>query len=135
MCKGVNIQGSILFLATYTIMAASEYLIHLAHIFIFSSLLGYIGIAQSTIPKFMYSIILFVGAVVVGYHVYKSFFKKDAWINYIHILIVGPLLMYIGLVKEETPRKVFELVLMLAFASFGYHGYYLVKPLLDTQNG
>lgn len=116
-------------------MAASEYLIHLAHIFIFSSLLGYIGIAQSTIPKFMYSIILFVGAVVVGYHVYKSFFKKDAWINYIHILIVGPLLMYIGLVKEETPRKVFELVLMLAFASFGYHGYYLVKPLLDTQNG
>jgi hypothetical protein len=52
--------------------------------------------------------------------------KKDAWINYIHILIVGPLFVYIGLQKEETPRKVFEIMLMLAFASLGYHAYYLL---------
>jgi hypothetical protein len=31
--------------------------------------------------------------------------------------------------KKETPFKVFEIVLMLAFASLGYHGYYLLKGL------
>jgi len=78
-------------------------------------------------PKFIYPIILFLGALVIVYHIYKTLFKKDAWINYIHILIVGPLLVYIGLNKEETPKKAFEIALMLAFTSFGYHGYYMVN--------
>jgi hypothetical protein len=77
-------------------------------------------------PKFLYTIILSIGALVIVYHIYKTLFKKDAWINYIHILIVGPLLVYIGLNKEETPRKAFETALMLAFASLGYHSYYMI---------
>lgn len=103
-----------------------EFFVHLIHILIFSSFLGYIGIEQTKMPKFVYSIILSIGALVIVYHIYKTLFKKDAWINYIHILFVGPLLVYIGLNKEETPRKAFEIALMLAFASFGYHGYYIV---------
>jgi len=43
--------------------------------------------------------------------------------------VVGPILVYIGLMKKETPFKAFEIVLMLAFASLGYHGYYLLKGL------
>jgi len=102
-------------------------IIHLAHIFIFSTFLGYIGIMRDKMPDFMYPVILSVGALVVVYHIYKSIFKKDAWVNYIHILVIGPLLIYIGLYKAETPRKAFEVCLMLAFASLGYHGYYLLK--------
>ena len=113
-------------------MAASEYLIHLAHIFLFSSLLGYVGIAQLTMPKFMYPLLLFIGAFIICYHVYKSVFKKDAWINYIHIFLIGPLLLYVGLFKEDTAPKAFEMILMLAFASFGYHGYYLIKPFVSS---
>jgi len=103
-----------------------EFFVHAAHILFFSTFLGYIGIMKANLPKFLYPIILATGVLVVGYHIYKSIFKKDAWINYIHILIVGPLFVYIGLNKEDTPRKVFEIVLMLAFASLGYHGYYLL---------
>jgi hypothetical protein len=103
-----------------------DFYIHLAHILIFSTILGYIGIQQADIPKFLYPIILFTGLFVIGYNVYRSLFKKDAWINYIHILIIGPLLVYVGLQKDETPRKVFEVILMLAFASAGYHSYYLL---------
>ena len=102
-----------------------EAFVHLAHILVFSTFLGYIGIQQTTMPKFLYTIILATGIIVILYHIYKSLYKKDAWINYIHILIVGPLLVYIGWNKEETQRKFFEIVLMLAFASLGYHGYYL----------
>ena len=104
-----------------------EFIVHLAHILIFSTLLGYIGIQQREMPKVMYIIILSLGALVIFYHIYKSLFKKDAWINYVHIFIVGPLLVFVGLYKDETPRKVFEIILMLAFASFGYHGYYLLQ--------
>ena len=104
-----------------------EYIVHLAHIFIFSGLLAYIGIKQDKMPKFIFPIILSTGALVILYHIYKSLFKKDAWINYIHIFIVGPLLVYIGLYKEETPNKLFEISLMLAFASAGYHAYYLTN--------
>jgi hypothetical protein len=104
-----------------------EFYIHLAHILIFSTLLGYIGIMQTNLPKFMYPIILGTGLLIIGYHIYKSLFKKDAWVNYIHIFIVGPLFVYVGLQKDETPKKVFEVILMLAFASAGYHGYYLFE--------
>ena len=104
-----------------------EYIIHLAHIFIFSGLLAFIGIKQEKMPKFIYPVILSTGALVIVYHIYKSLFKKDAWINYIHIFILGPLLVYIGLYKEETPKKAFEISLMLAFASLGYHAYYLIN--------
>lgn len=103
-----------------------EFYVHLIHILIFSTLLGYIGIEQTKMPKYIYPFILFLGALVIVYHIYKSLFKKDAWVNYIHILIIGPLLVYIGINKEDTPRKAFEVVLMLAFASLGYHGYYMI---------
>jgi hypothetical protein len=105
--------------------------VHLAHILVFSTFLGYIGIVREKMPKFMYPIILSLGVLIVLYHIYKSLFKKDAWVNYIHIFIVGPLLMYIGLYKEEAQRKAFEISLILAFASFGYHGYYLIHSFMQ----
>jgi hypothetical protein len=52
---------------------------------------------------------------------------KGYWVNLIHILIVGPLLVYIGYNREKTARLYFELLLMLAFAAIGYHGYYLFE--------
>jgi hypothetical protein len=35
------------------------------------------------------------------------------------------LLIYIGYNGDKTARKFFEILLMLGFASIGYHGYYL----------
>jgi len=99
----------------------------LAHIFIFAAFLLYIGIVQAKMPEFMYPIILGFGVIVISYHAYKSFFVNDAWINYIHIFIVGPLLVFIGLYKKGTPPKMFELALMVAFAAIGYHAYHLVN--------
>ena len=61
------------------------------------------------------------------YKAYKHIIKKESiWISLIHILLVGPLLIYIGYNAEKTSRKFFELLLMLGFASIGYHLYYLL---------
>jgi hypothetical protein len=52
---------------------------------------------------------------------------KGYWVNLIHILLVGPLLVYIGYNREKTARLYFELLMMLGFAAIGYHGYYLFE--------
>ena len=99
--------------------------VKLAHVLVFSLILAYIGIRQTKMPAFAYPIILGLGALVIGYHIYDAVYKKDAWVNYIHIFLVGPVLVYIGLYKTNTPPKIFEMALIIAFASFGYHAYHL----------
>jgi hypothetical protein len=106
-----------------------ELLVHLFHILIVGSLFLYVGVTRTSIPMFMYSVLITLGSVIILYHSFK-FYKKviagtNPWVNYIHILLVGPLLIYIGLNREKTQRRYFELLLMLAFAAIGYHGYYL----------
>lgn len=104
-----------------------DFWVHLFHIILVSGLLLYIGIIQDAMPKWVYPFLIGLGVFIIIYHIYKSIYKKDAWINYIHIFIVGPLLLFIGIYENKTPRKYFEIILMLAFASFGYHAYYLLK--------
>jgi hypothetical protein len=71
-----------------------------------------------------------LGVVIVSYHIYKAYTYMTAgkgyWVNLLHIFIIGPLLIYIGYYGEKTARLYFELLLMLGFASIGYHGYYLL---------
>lgn len=99
--------------------------VHLFHILFVSGLFFYVAIARTKMPLFMYPFLLTLGVIIIVYHAYKSLAKKDPWVNYVHILLVGPLLIYIGALKIKTPRKMFELLLMMAFASLGYHSYYM----------
>jgi uncharacterized protein YhhL (DUF1145 family) len=109
-------------------MEASTF-VHLFHILIVGGLFLYVGIVKTDIPKPMYIFLLVLGIIIILYHGFKVYKKlkdgKNPWVNYIHIFIVGPLLVYIGINREKTQRLYFEILLMLAFASIGYHGYYL----------
>jgi hypothetical protein len=109
-------------------MSASTF-VHLFHIIIVGGLFLYVGIVKTGIPSIFYPILLALGIIIILYHGFKAYKKlkdgKNPWVNYIHIFIVGPLLIYIGLNREKTPRYWFEILLMLGFAAIGYHGYYL----------
>ena len=106
-----------------------EFIVHLFHIIIVGSLFLYVGIMQTKIPGFLYPILFYLGIFIIIYHGWKGFLKikagKNAWVSLIHILLVGPLLIYIGYFKTSTPRYCYELLLMLGFAAIGYHGYYM----------
>ena len=107
-----------------------DFLIHLFHIIIIGGLFLYVGIKRINIPNLMFPILLGLGIIVVLYHMFKAYnhikIKESCYISLIHILLVGPLLIYIGYNKDKTQRLYFELLLMLGFASIGYHGYYLI---------
>jgi len=107
----------------------TEQFVHLFHILIVGTLFLYVGITRDKVPSLMYPILLTLGIIIIFYHIYKTYnymkLDKPYWVNLIHILIVGPLLVYIGYNRESTNRRYFELLLMLGFASIGYHGYYL----------
>ena len=105
-------------------------IIHLFHILIVGGLFLYVGIKRDSISKPLFLVLFILGFVVILYHMYKAYkhmIKKESiWISLIHILLVGPLLIYIGYNGKNTSRKFFELLLMLGFASIGYHLYYLL---------
>ena len=108
----------------------SESIVHLFHVLIIGSLFLYVGIQRTNIPTFMFPLLLGLGVIVIFYHIFKvyTYMKqgKGYWVNLIHILLVGPLLVYIGYNGEKTQRLYFELLLMLGFAAIGYHGYYML---------
>ena len=111
----------------------TEALVYLFHIVLVSGLFFYVGFQRDQMPSFMFPVLIGVGIFIGAYHLFKAFMKKDAWVNYIHIFLIAPLLVWIGLCKEKTPRKYFEVLLMLGFASFGYHGYYLFDSLFSKE--
>jgi hypothetical protein len=106
-----------------------HFIINLLHVLIVGTLFLYVGIKSTSIPAIMFPFLLGLGSFIIAYHSYLAYKKytlgTSGWINYIHIFIIGPLLVYIGYNKDETSRKYFELLIMLGMAAIGYHGYYL----------
>jgi len=107
--------------------------VHLFHIFIVGALFLYVGINRESIYKPLFPFLFFLGIIIIVYHLIKIYgyvnSGKSYWVNLIHVFIVGPLVVYIGYNREKTSRKFFEILLMLAFASIGYHSYYLANIL------
>jgi len=105
------------------------FFVHLFHVLFVGSLFLYVGINGNKIQSFFYPILFYLGIFVIIYHSYKAYGKiiieKSAWVSYIHIFLVGPLLIIIGYNGAETSRKYFDLLLMAGMAAIGYHGYYM----------
>jgi hypothetical protein len=103
-------------------------IISLFHILAVVPLFLYVGLMRDKTASHVYPMLLGLGLIVLIYHAYKVIRKmqigsSSAWINWIHALFVGPLLIYIGRLGKETPRSAYELLLMAAFAAGGYHIY------------
>jgi hypothetical protein len=109
-------------------------ILNIFHIFIVSPLFLVVGYLKVNNPIYMYWILLVLGLIVLAYHSYKLSVRimnnsSYWWINAIHILFVAPLMIYIGYNKTETLRFAYELMIMLGFASLGYHTFSIVRTL------
>jgi hypothetical protein len=105
-------------------------LINLFHIFLVTPFFIWVGVSRGNLPDGAYTTCLILGIIVLLYHAFKSFrrFTQGSsyiWVNLIHALWVGPLLLYIGIHKKDTVRAAYELLLLTGFAALGYHLYEL----------
>jgi hypothetical protein len=103
-------------------------IISLFHILAVVPLFLYVGFMRDKTASHVYPILLGLGLIVLFYHAYKVFRKmqlgsSSAWVNWIHALYVGPLLIYIGRQGKDTPRSAYELLLLGGFGAAGYHIY------------
>lgn len=97
-------------------------ILSLIHVFVFVPLLFVIAFTE-WIPRVAVAVL---GAFIALYHASKAWFT-GSWVNMLHAIVVGPVLIAHGLTQQ---RWTTEVIRMLGFAGLGYHGYYLIRPLV-----
>jgi len=108
--------------------------LHMFHVLGVVPFFFYVSIVRSTLPEFIFNLLIGLGAILIIYHGYKSVLRWYSgstyiWVNAIHALIIGPLLLYIGIHKKTTPRAAYEALMLVAFGAFGYHLKLLAEDL------
>ena len=122
-------------------MELNEHIIlNIFHLLFVAPLLIYIGVQRASLPEWAFNSLLGLGIVVLMYQLYKSYIKYSTgalslWVNLMQVLIIATLLIYIGAKGKNTPRPAFEMLLLTAFAAFGYHLYYLVLSVNTVSGG
>lgn len=108
--------------------------INLFHILIVSPLFLYVGLAQKSVPDIVFLLLGILAAGILLYHLYQAYSKlsegKSAWVNWVHILLIVPLLALLARYKKDASRRYFEMLLLLGFASLGYHGLYFIREIM-----
>lgn len=103
-------------------------LLNLFHIFIIAPLFLWAGMIRSNAPDYLYIVLLILGVILFFYQSYKAYLRfvqksNYIWVNLLHIILIAPLLIYVGIYKKETPRPAYELLLLAGFGALGYHLY------------
>ena len=105
--------------------------IALFHVIIISPLFLYIGLSREAVPEPLFYTVGALGLVIAAYHAFKAYTKivagQSPWVNLIHIFLVAPLLIILGIYGKSTSRKFFEMLLILGFASLGYHALSIIR--------
>ena len=109
-------------------------IISLLHIFIIAPAMIAVALFRTQNPDWVYQTMFATGLVVLLYHGYKSVVKllanySGAWVNLIHVFLIAPLLIYMGIKQKNTPRATYEMLAMAGFAALGYHLYSIITML------
>ena len=112
-------------------MLSRDSIINLLHILVIVPLLFCLYFYKNSLTSTMCNTIIVIALLGMGYHLYRlvknsELDKMQEWrmtINLIHIFLVFPLLIYIGVKCKEAKRYYYELLLILIFAALGYNLY------------
>jgi hypothetical protein len=95
----------------------------------------FVGFQRADTPEWLYNVLFGLGILIVIYHGIKAmirYYSKSLllWINIIHALLIGPLLIWIGFFGKKTQRPAYELLIIAGFGALGYH---LKNIIVRTQ--
>ena len=117
----------------------SHILLSLFHLFAVVPLFLFVALSRASTPIWVYTTLLVLGFVLVFYHGYKSILRMKSgssylWVNLIHALLIGPLLLFIGFKGRDTGRPAYEMLALVAFSALGYHLYNLIVILNTVED-
>lgn len=107
------------------------FLIAILHVVVIVPVLLFVGFNRAATPEWVYNVLFGTGILVLVYHAYKSITRILAaspflWINLIHVLLIAPLLIWIGYHGKRTERPAYDMLLIAAFGAFGFHLYRII---------
>ena len=117
----------------------SHIILSLFHIFFVVPFFLYVGLQRSAASNEIFTTLLVLGIVLLCYQGYKGLIRyvnssSYFWVNAIHVFLIAPLLIIIGLKGKNTETPYYELLLMLAFAAGGYHLYSLIQEINNLKD-
>lgn len=102
-------------------------LLFLFHIFLVTLIFLYIGFARKNIVNWFYYFVAILAIIIIIYHIYRLFthgLKEKFW-NYMHLLLIAPLLLYLFYKKANTPEYIYDIFIGLGAASFAINLYFI----------
>lgn len=108
------------------IKAYNMFILSIVHLLFIAPPLLYVGLMRSATPLWAFQVLLFAGLFIMLYHI-SRFLQSGSYINIIHVLIIAPVLIAIGWKARNTPRSLYEILLMITFALIGWHTLNLVR--------
>lgn len=97
-------------------------LIYLTHVLFSAPLFIYVGHDRGEGPLWLYHLVTTTGVIVLLYHGYLLAdkymnFKIVSWVNLIHVLLVAPILIYVGLMKDRVKYPFWQVCLVLGYGA------------------
>jgi hypothetical protein len=100
-------------------------IVHIFHIIFVGGLFLYLGIRQNAAPSWLYTAVVFLGIAIIIAHGLKLIKNRYSLVSWFHVLIVAPLVIYIGRTGPHTPAIAYNLILLEGVLAIGYHSYAL----------
>jgi hypothetical protein len=101
--------------------------VHLFHILFVGGLFLYLGIRQNAAPAWLYPALLFLGIAIIIAHGLKLIKNRYSLISWFHVLIVAPLVLYIGRTGPHAPQLAYRFIFAAGILAIGDHAYWLAR--------
>lgn len=104
-------------------------IVHLFHILFVGGLFLYLGITKNACPTWLYTALIFLGIGIIIAHGLKLLSNPRSLISWFHVLLVAPLVIYIGYNNRHTDLVFYKLILLEGILAIGYHSYALYNNI------
>jgi hypothetical protein len=108
-------------------MVSKSVIVHLFHILFVGGLFLYLGIQKNAAPSWLYTALIFLGIAIIIAHGLKLLKNAHSLVSWFHVLIVAPLVIYIGRTGPHAPQLAYRFITAAGVLAIGDHAYWLIR--------
>jgi hypothetical protein len=108
-------------------MVSKSVIVHLFHIIFVGGLFLYLGIRQNAAPSWIYPSLMVLGVGIIIAHGLKLLKNVYSLVSWFHVLIVAPLVIYIGRTGPHAPQLAYKFITAAGILAIVDHSYWLIR--------